>query len=272
MFHGIILQETGSKELHFIGIGDKIIFQTGYEEYCHWHNGPLDRRDNPLERDYCLKEAFTELGYCLEHKNSLRATYTKCFSAAGLESMRNCWKLDEFFKDKLSYTVYLLVYGHNKFKVGITREWRLYHRIGEQPHVVATILYRTSSAVKARDIEVKAGKIEGLTERPRRVLKEVIRSPIGQHALRLNKMREKLARVLKLDVIEDSFLFRVEPADPIEEYMSAKEVSYESITGKRVEILGYYAGYLLLADVNTNDKYIVRASRTMHRDTIKVLG
>lgn len=271
MFHGIILQETGSKELHLIGIGDKIILQTGYREYCHWHNGPLNRRDNPLKRDYCLKEAFTELGYCLEHKNSLRAIYTKCFSTAGLESIKNCWKLDGFFKDKLSYIVYLLVYGHNKFKVGITREWRLYDRVGEQPHIVATILYRTNSAVKARDVEIKTGKIERLTERPRRALKEIIRSPIGQHALRLNKIRERLARILKLD-IEDSFLFRVEPVDPIEEYIRAKEVSYESIAGKHLEILGYYAGYLLLAGINTNDKYVIKVGQTMHRDTIKVLG
>ncbi|MCD6301027.1 MAG: DUF2797 domain-containing protein, partial [Staphylothermus sp.] len=255
--------------LSIITCDEKIMILKSYTEYCHWHNGLLDKKDNPLTREYCIKEAVTELGYCMEHKDSLRAIYTKCFSTSGLESLRNCWLLDEKLKDKIEYTVYLLAYAPNKFKVGTTRKWRLYERIGEQPHIVATMLYNTTSAVKARDIEIKIGKLEGLTEKPRRRLKVVIQSPLPPSLLKLEKIREKILRIIKLGESAEDYMFRIEPLTDITYYIKAKEKTPEQLVGKPLLVTDYYAGYLLLSEPNTNEHYIVKANSLLHTSSIK---
>lgn len=269
LFHGIIVQEEGTSNLTILSSNEKIMILKSYTEYCHWHNGPLDKKDNPLTREYCIREAITETGYCTKHKDSLRAIYTKCFSTSGLESLRNCWLLDEKLKNKLEYVVYLLAYTPNKFKVGTTRKWRLYERIGEQPHIVATVLYITKSAVKARDIEIKTGKLEGLTEKPRRKLKEVIQSPIPPSLLKLEKMKEKISRIINLRESVENIIFRIEPLTELTYYIRAKEKTPEQLAGKPLLIIDYYAGYLLLSEPNTNEQYIVKANSLLHTSSIK---
>jgi hypothetical protein len=271
IYHGLLVQEEGTTILHLIPPGDKIVFVKGYEEYCRWHNGPLEKRDNPFEREYCTREATSELGYCNVHRNSLRAIYTKCFGSSGLDSLRSCWILDEKLKDGVEYVVYMLAYSTNKFKVGSTRMWRLHDRIGEQPHVVATILYRSRSAVKTREIEIKAGRIEGLTEHPRRKLADTISTPIPPTTLRLKRVLEKTARILGLKNPESKF-FRVEPAHGVEEFYRANEVKLDNLLGKPLILKDYYAGYMLLEEPNTNTRYLVKGNSILHVNSVKLVS
>lgn len=269
VFYGLIAQEEGSHILHLIVPGEKIMFVENYVEYCRWHNGPLERKDNPLEREYCVREAVSELGYCSKHRNSIRAIYSKCFSTAGLESLRNCWILDEKYKDKINYTVYLLAYNKDKFKVGTTRTWRLLDRIAEQPHIVATTLYTSNSAVETRNIEIKAGKLEGLTEKPHRKLKETIKTPIPPVLLKLEKTLTKTQRILGIKQTKQPTIFRIEPNTEITEYHKAKETNLKQIIGKQLIIQDYYAGHLLLEETNTNTKYLLKTNQILHKPSIK---
>ncbi len=270
VFHGLLLQEEGTTTLHLVTSGEEIILVKSYTEYCRWHNGPLEERDNPLEREYCIREAVGELGYCNVHRNSLRAIYTKCFGSGGLNSIRNCWILDEKLRGKVEYVVYMLAYSMNKFKVGSTRLWRIYERIGEQPHVVATILYKSNSAVKTREVEVKAGKLEGLTEHPRRKLHETLSTPIPPTITRFKKIVEKTRRILGLRDT-DYKVFRVEPSRGIEYFYKAREVTLENLYSKPLILLDYYAGYMLVEERSSNTRYLVKTNKILHTSSIKLV-
>ncbi|GEM_PF-727857 len=270
--NGIILQETGTTNLHIAGVNDKIIISRGFNEYCHWHNGPLDRRDNPLERTYCIKQPVSELGFCREHLHSDRAIYIRCFGTAGLESMRNCIVLDKKYGEKIEYVVYLLSYGQDSVKVGTTRSFRVYERIAEQPHVVATLLTRTKSAYRARDIEVRAGKLPWLTERPRRSIKNVISKPVQPALYRLKSFREKTLRALNISIEQEPIYFQVVPVDDMSYYMKAKETRLQDMDGKELEILGFWGGYLLVSETSTNNYYLIRSKELLHKDTVKIIS
>ncbi len=270
-FYGILVQEEGYGELHLIGSGEKILFTKPLNNYCRWHNASLLEKDNPLERKYCLRKPVTGLGYCSEHKDSLRALYNHCFGSAGLDSMRSCWILDERLGEKLEYAVYLLAYSGSGFKVGSTRSWRIYHRIAEQPHVIATILYRSRSAVKTRDIEVKAGRIEGLTEKPHRTLRSALNTPIPSTINKLEKMRHKVAKVLGINDLGET-VFRIEPGLDLSYYIRGRETIYEYLLDKVLELIDYYAGYLLVSELNTNTYYLVRINKILHTNALKTVS
>ncbi len=270
VYYGVILQEEGSKNLVLAGPDEDVVILQGYEEYCHWHSGPLWERDNPLEREYCTRPALGELGYCGVHRDSLRANYSRCFSSSGLDSLRSCWILDEKLGDRVEYAVYLLAYGHNRFKVGSTRYWRLMERLGEQPHILATILYRSRSAVKTRDVEIRAGRLEGLTERPRRSLRDVLYVPPGQVVNRLEKTAEKARRSLGLKGEWEPRFIRVEPMIGLEKFHRIPEKKIVEVAGKHLYIRDYYAGYLLLEERNTNEKYLLKGNSLLHTSSVKL--
>jgi len=265
-FHGIVLQDPVERELFLVTTGEYIVFTPGYTEYCKWHNGPLDKRDDPLKRTYCLKQAYTRLGYCREHDESLKALYDKCFASTGIHYITSCRKLDEKIKD-LTYVLYLLDYGHG-LKVGTTRAWRLYTRIGEQPHIVATKFYETTKASEIRSLERKIGSREGFTERPhKRSLKDVIAYPPKLSYRRLSDVVKKLSRELGIE-LKENILFRVIPSEDIAFYAKSREVSLSSIVGRKLEIIDYWAGYLLLSEPGTNTYYILKTKEILHRDSI----
>ncbi len=271
VYHGLIVQEEGTTTLHLVAPGDKVVFMRGYEEYCRWHNGPLESRDNPFEREYCIREASGELGYCNVHRNSLRAIYTRCFSSSGIESLKYCRILDEKIRGRIEYVVYMLAYTMNKFKVGSTRMWRLYDRIGEQPHVIATILNRSNSAFETRELEIKAGRLEGLTEHPRRKLSESITAPIPPTLLRLRRVLEKTSRRLGVKLGDIRF-FRVEPARGVEYFYRAREARIDDILGRPLHLIDYYAGYMLIEEPNTNTRYVVRGNAILHTNSLKLVS
>ena len=270
-FYGIIVQEEGSSSLHLISPGEKIVLMRNGLSYCRWHDGPLEERDNPLDRKYSVRRAETRTGFCNQHRDTLRAYYSMCFESMSIESLlRYCWMLDEKAGDKIEYAVYLLAYGVNGFKVGSTRYWRIVDRIAEQPHVLATILYRFNKAVKTRETESSIGKIEGLTEVPRRTLRVSLNTPVSSVVYKIDRYREKIERVIGVKTI-DYTPFRVEPGVDITYYVKAREVKIDDLVDKHLELIDYYSGYLLVSDINTNTYYIVKGNRLLHKNVLKTI-
>lgn len=271
VFYGMVVQDEATGELQLIGPDEKIVLVKAYEEYCHWHDGPLGERDDPLQRTYCLSPAATELGYCGRHKTSIRAIYSKCFSSAGLESLRSCWMLDEKLGESIEYAVYLLAYGHNRYKVGSTRKWRIHDRVAEQPHVAATILYESRSAVKTRDVEIRAGRLSGLSERPRRRLVDVISSPLAQAVVGLAKTVEKTRRALGITGEYEAHIFRVEPANGYESLIRVKEAGFHELIGRPLIIRDYYAGFLILEEPSSSTRYALKGTQLLHINCLRTV-
>lgn len=267
-FKGIIVQEEGGSELHVIGSGDKIVLVGGGKNYCRWHSGDIAEQDNPLRREYCRREAVTALGYCNEHRDSLRAIYSKCFESSGVESLRNCWILDEKTRGKIEYALYLLAYSSTGIKVGATRYWRILNRIAEQPHVLATVLYKSDSAVKTRELEMRIGRLEGFTEIPHRSLREAIATPISTTIYKIVRQRDKIERVLRIRVLNHE-IFRIDPGVDPAIYVKAQETRLENLSDKVLEVIDYYTGYLLLSDTTTNTYYILKTGRILHKNSVK---
>ncbi len=271
IFHGIIVQNIEENELSLIALNDYIVLSPGYTSYCKWHTGPLDKRDDPLKRVYCRRYSYTRLGYCREHDDSIRAIYDKCFSSSTLHGLTYCSELDSRFKNKLKYVVYLLDYGYG-FKVGSTRKWRLIDRVGEQPHVIAAELVEYDSAVKTRELEIKIGLKEGFTERPhKRSIRDVLARP---PKLSYRKLVDAVNKLSKEYGIENEWrkVFRVIPYNnDITDFIKAQNAQLKDIVGKRLEIYGYWLGYLLLADTNSNRYFLVKSKELLHRDTIGLI-
>ncbi len=266
VFHGILLQEIDTGELFYAEPGAVITVTRGYTEYCHWHNGPLDKPDNPLRREYCLSTAFTRHGYCRVHADTLRAMYTRCLGSSRLEEIGSCRRVDEKLRG-VSYSVYLLSYRHG-LKVGVTRTWRLLQRLAEQPHVVATELLRTRSIVEAREKEIVFGRMQGLTERPhKRSIKDVLTADAAAEASRVRRTAEAISERYGFDW--GGGLVRVlPPEDYVASYSRAAEASLDDVMGRRLELIDYWGGSLLLY---TGSSYILLpAKELMHRDSVGV--
>lgn len=167
VFRGLIAQDLESGILRVLNPGSRFR-AAALEPRCRWHSGPLDRRDNPLARTYCLARVPEDsLGYCRVHRGSLRAIYEECFG--GNRGLDACRRLDEELGGSISYTVYLTVHSGARVKVGVTRSFRLLDRLAEQPHDVATILLETASAVEARTAERRVSGLPGFSDKgPRR--------------------------------------------------------------------------------------------------------
>ncbi len=269
VFHGVIVQDPVSEELELIKPGEKIVFKKCFYDYCRWHNGSLIERDNPLLRTYCLKKPYSGLGYCREHHNSIRAIYSQCFTSSGLKSLNSCRILDNRLGDIVSYSIYILDYGHG-LKVGSTRSWRLYDRVAEQPHVVAIEFVRYKSAFQTRDLELRIGGEEGFTERPKkRSLRDIVACPPRASYKRLYDAVKKLSRRLGIELSEPRF-FRILPGTDIAWYARAREVDASSIYGKRLELIDYWAGYLLLSEGDTG-YIIVKTRELLHCDSLGVV-
>ena len=252
--HGIIATPVGFIEP--VQLRDTVSIAGGpWRSYCRWHDGPLDRRDNPLERAYCPMEAD---GFCGRHKRSERALYDACMSGSGWRSLEACRKLDKTIRTE--YAVYMLDYGGQKPKVGVTRLFRFRDRIAEQPHTVATLLAVTDSALQARRIEVALRESRIAVEKPRRRAHAVTGNPAAA-ASRLSSAAEKAARVIGVDW--QGTLFRVEPPDTIED---ARTVDPRILAGVILRLSGYWGGLLLLE--SPQGRVAVSEKELLHRDSL----
>jgi len=256
---GLIVQRPEIPDAYRLQDPTITIAPQPWKEYCHWHSGPLDEKDDPATRIYCTVAAE---GFCRQHKRSLRALYEYCMSLRGNKALGACKLVDK--EVRTEYAVYLTDGGSNKPKVGVTRAFRVYERIAEQWHNAATILTTVDSAYKARRIEMEISKSGIATEVQARK-----RQPGLAASLRmLASAAEEAARLIGVEW--DGRLFRVVPRSLVA-MRSMREVRPEALVGVPLELRDYWAGYLLAED-RTGRPVILRAKRLVHRDSILVEG
>jgi hypothetical protein len=208
--------------------------------FCRWHDGPLDRRDDPGRRIYCNTPVGRGLGYCREHRRSDRALYEYCMSLSGYKALEACRELDS--RLKLEYGLYLLDSGHERPKVGVTRLFRLTERVAEQPHSVATLLGVFDSAYQARKAEITVSRELGLaSERGAGRLR--FGRDVAASIARVRSVALKAAKRLGL-YWDESFL-RVEPPEALGQARMSMPKDAEHL---EVRVEGYWGGLLLLRD------------------------
>jgi len=264
LFKGLLLQDPGSGDLILLKPGDRLVIRRATEQRCRWHPAPLNSEDDPLTRKYCLKRASTGLGYCREHANSLRAVYDACFSASGIQSREACLWLDRALGGQLSYAVYIADYGGRRLKVGSTRLFRWVDRIAEQPHLAAALVHVTRSAVDARSTERTIASGREFSEIPSRN-----RLRLAMHSLKLEAAK-RVARAAKMlsarGYMWNKEIVRIELP---ENFQNAVETRPEKLDASRLEIRGYWGGYLLLEDEGSG-KHLIALRRLLHANSVAV--
>ncbi len=263
-FKGLLLQDPGSGELILLKRGEKIMLRDAGEEYfCRWHTGPLDSRDDPLTRKYCLRRASGGLGYCSEHLGSLRAVYDTCFGSSGMQSREACIRLDRAVKGRVEYAVYIVDYGGRKLKVGSTRLFRWLDRIAEQPHVTAALIHVSRSAVDARSTEKAVASIKGFAEIPARN-----RLMISRHTLMLESARRIASAAEMLASKGYSWSRIVVRIKPPEEFEEAVSATLRELEGRTLELQGYWGGHVILAEGSKH--YALPLRSLLHRESVAV--
>lgn len=270
IFYGLLVQEEGFPNVYLLSPSEYIVFKKPRVEFCRWHSGSLNIEDDPLKREYCIEKKYTALGYCRLHSDSIRALYSYCFESRSLDGLTGCEQLDRLLKGSVEFLVYMLAYSSDGFKVGSTRKWRLIRRLAEQPHIVASTLYVSSSASEARRIEAKAGSLDWLTEVPHRDIRRTLSTPIKAVLNKFIKLRERTLRILGLNETDTSIV-RVEPASNLEVFQRAKNVDLYELIDKKLEIYDYGYGYLLLSNVSSNEYFILKFPDVMNKDCLRTV-
>lgn len=228
------------------------------KQICKYHEGPNEKIE---EHWYCNRPAVSPNGFCSEHQKSPLAYYEKC--TAG--NLNACYAVDRLWAGE-KYAVYLLAFGNNMFKAGMTRAWRVYTRILEQPHTVAHVVNVYDSIVSARQTERKLGKIVGVSEgmgvkREARLatsLKKIVnRTILEEEARRLARLAARVA-----GGETNIELFTILPRRP-ELFANAKPIAFNELVDKSLEIVDYWGGYLLVK--SDNMYYLVEKRNILHR-------
>jgi hypothetical protein len=255
----LILQVPDQIEVFALPQGSLLQMSEGlWKTYCRWHSGPLDMPDNPLERIYCNIPAED---YCNQHRRSPRAYYDRCVTLRGEKGLYYCSVLDRQMRGE--YIVYLTDFGGDKPKVGITRKFRAIERIAEQPHITATILAVTDSAVKARRLEMEISA-SGLAQEIHR--KEMFRHrSIGESASRLSFWAERIAHKLGLDW--EGKLLAVLPPEYASQHVFTRR---PEAVKERFRVTGFWGGYLYLETVDER-KIAVNHRQLQHRDSLLII-
>ena len=227
------------------------------KQLCRYHEGS----NAEIEKQwYCNRPAVSPNGFCSEHQRSPLAYYEKCVAG----NWGACYTVDRLWAGE-KYAVYLLAFGNNTFKAGMTRAWRIYTRVAEQPHTVACIVNVYDSVVSARQTERKLGKMVKVSEgmgvkRETRLAlsleKIANRMALEEEARRLASLAARVAEE------ENAELFSILPRHP-ELFANAKLVGFSDLVGRPLEIIDYWGGYLL---VKSNNKYyLVEKKNILHR-------
>ncbi len=250
VFRGLVVQDLETGTLKLLDPGSRFRV-AALEPRCRWHDGPLDRRDDPLARTYCLARVHeNSLGYCKAHRGSLRALYEECFG--GNRGLEACRRLDEKLGGRVSYTVYLTVHSGTRVKVGVTRSFRLLDRLAEQPHDAATVLLETSSAVEARAAERRVSGLPGFSDKgPRRP------GQAGRPNLALLLDASRRAASL-LGISWEPRALKIQAPDTLGNARSIGALGSGVYT-----LRGYWGGFLLLED--GSGLVAVRCGRLTHR-------
>ncbi len=221
--------------------------------YCRWHSGPLDSRDKPWERIYCNVKAD---GYCRQHRKSDRYLYDMCMSLKGERALEACKILDR--RVKAEYAVYMLDSGGKRPKVGSTRLFRVYERVAEQNHLVATILGIYDSAREARAAEMKISSLGFATEHQRRVKSKLSRA---QAASRLVEVAEKVSHILGQEW--KGKLFAIKPSVEIPPLLK-----HEKLLNEELYPIAYWGGLLIVRTSKGN--YSIEERPMLHKLSMEI--
>ena len=227
------------------------------KQLCRYHEGPNEKVE---EHWYCNRPAVSPNGFCSEHQRSPLAYYERCTTG----NWSACYVVDRLWAGE-KYAVYLLAFGDNTFKTGMTRAWRIYTRVSEQPHTIAYIVNTYDSIVSARQTERKLGKMVGVSEgigvRKEARLGASLKKIVSKAALEAEakKLASLVARIAEETNTE---LFSILPRHP-ELFANAKHAPISELIGKPFEIIDYWGGYLLIRTNNTY--YLVEKREILHR-------
>ena len=165
-----------------------------------------------------------------------------------------CRRLDRELR--MPYALYILSYGGNVVKVGLTRRFRVYDRIAEQPHIVATRFMEFTSAYEARSMEQVIGSSEYASERRLRGGKESLQEALSQ----LLAIVDKLS--VKFGVNHEHRFFRVIPKEEVTGF-KIRIADLGELNGLEMELYSYmYGNIVFKAD---SRYYLVRSKDIMHR-------
>ncbi len=228
-----------------------------WRSFCRWHNGPLWRKDEPWHRLYCTVSVE---GYCRQHKRSPRALYEYCMSLQGDRGLGACKMLDEI--GRTEYVVYLTDGGAGRVKVGVTRRFRVYERISEQPHNIATILYTTDSAYDARMTEIRISRAGIASQHRSRKPKRV---GIAEAIAAVSSAAERASKLLGVEW--NGRFFRVESQLGGALY-GLREARAEALQGETLRIRGYWMGRLVLEAGGS--LILLRDKEILHKDSLLV--
>lgn len=198
----LVCSNTDNGKTTVIPRGSRITLSPLDTAYCKWNTAPLEKSLPPTERTYCCNRASSPHGFCALHKNSERRVYEACFSLNSIQALGYCKELDRLYGDALEYSLYLQVTHDFKVKVGVTRAFRLYERIAEQPHIIAIEVGRFTSAVSVRRAELIASKKLGFTQhsKPSSKQSRTISKPVIIEALNLLlKSLEALRKTIRIE-------------------------------------------------------------------------
>ncbi|MET1101435.1 MAG: hypothetical protein ABWW69_03010 [Pyrodictiaceae archaeon] len=245
----VIKQEP---ELVINGIGHQL---------CRYHEGPAGIPEHQL---YCITPSATPLGFCKEHSKSVLALFEKC--AAG--SLEACRLVDVVWRSE-EYIVYVLDYGSSKAKVGLTRSWRFYWRIAEQPHVAAAIASRIKgNLVEARSIEKELASRRHATEGAGVKMDERLEEAVSVLTTSGNGARPLAARIAeKLSLLGLEGLFKAITILPREDPRTflSRRLRPEDLRGRRLRLVDYWSGLLLLEDMRTRERIVLDKKHVLHR-------
>ena len=257
---GLILQEPGQEKVWFYPAGSPIRLELGGSGYCRWHTAPLDTPDDPRERRYCTRHAVSKLGYCRSHLDSIRAMYDMCLGSGGVQSLSFCHKL-EMMAPSVKMSVYLTALEAGKYKVGVTRDWRLLDRLSEQPHLAAAQLKTGLTPSQARTIELNLSTKYRFTQLSRR--------DNLHHYLSYqwkNVIPGLTTMIKQLTGSHPDQIYRIEPEDP-NRWLKARRLREPGV----YRPVSYWAGIILLED-DTGDYHMIEARKLAHMDTVYTVG
>lgn len=255
---GVIAQRAGNSRVEVVW--DPVI---RFEElldymFCRHHEGVPGK---PWEHEYCTRLASTRSGYCRLHSSSVKALYELC--AQGYD--RAC---SAIASSPEKFAVYALDYGGSRLKIGLTQSWRLMWRIAEQPHVSAAGIYE-EGILGARNLEKKLGRQRVATEGSAVRLVERLRLS-AQLASRLpaeaGRAASRLAAMLSGLGLNGSYSalsvmpLRYSPRD----FTSIRQVGLEALEGRKVRIVDYWAGIVVIEDAE-GSPYAIHKSELLHR-------
>lgn len=226
--------------------------------YCKWHNGPLDRGDEPWKRMYCTVRVDEAHEYCRQHRRSERSLYDVCMGLRGESALEACKRLDQAVKAE--YVVYLLVQQGGHVKVGSTRAWRVLERVAEQPHAAATVLAVFDSAYKARRAEMKVSSSGIAGEHRPRAYGRL--PPPGSAAAALTRAAEEASKLLGVEW--SGKILRIPPpggAPP-------RPLDPERLGGEPYRPAGYWGGLLGLEDPSGGLVLWVDERRLLHYNAV----